>query len=113
MITNRLPGILIFFCISSAYAASPSTDPSACPPAIQSSWKQENELNRQIASGNENSLRAGLLIMRCKDGGAAEDFDRSSGLFFDHNPKRFLEIIQSESVSDSRLKSRGEKKGWA
>jgi len=57
-----------------------------------------------IVSGNESAFRAALLVLKCLDGGNTEDFYRSGGMFFERNPRSFLEIINEMVVPESELK---------
>lgn len=63
------------------------------------------QLFRLIAKGNEFAFRAGMLVMRCLDGGELEDFYRSAGLFFEAKPSVFLKITEEKKVSETTIKS--------
>ncbi len=63
------------------------------------------QLFRLIAKGNEFAFRAGLLVMRCLDGGELEDFYRSAGLFFEAKPSVFLKIAEEKKVPETVIKS--------
>ena len=63
------------------------------------------QLFRLIAKGNEFAFRAGLLVMRCLDGGELEDFYRSAGLFFEAKPSVFLKIAEEKKVPETAIKS--------
>lgn len=62
------------------------------------------KLFQLIATGNEYAFRAGLLVVRCFDGGELEDFHRSAGLFFDAQPNVFLTIAKENEVSETDVK---------
>lgn len=62
------------------------------------------QLFRLIANGDEFAFRAGLLVMRCLDGGELEDFHRSAGLFFEAKPSVFLKIAEEKKVPDAAIK---------
>jgi len=63
------------------------------------------QLFRLIAKGDEIAFRAGLLVVRCLDGGELEDFHRSAGLFFEAKPSVFLKIAKEKKVPDTTIKS--------
>lgn len=63
------------------------------------------QLFRLIANGDEFAFRAGLLVVRCLDGGELEDFHRSAGLFFEAKPSVFLKITEEKKVPDTAIKS--------
>lgn len=69
------------------------------------SVEAEQQLFRLIANGDEFALRAGLLVMRCLDGGELEDFHRSAGLFFESKPSVFLKIAEEKKVPNAAIKS--------
>ena len=63
------------------------------------------QLFRLIAKGDESAFRAGLLVVRCLDGGELEDFYRSAGLFFEAKPSVFLKIVEEKKIPDTDIKS--------
>lgn len=69
------------------------------------SIEAEQQLFRLIAKGNEFAFQAGLLVLRCLDGGELEDFYRSVGLFFEAKPSVFLKIAEEKKVPDMAIKS--------
>lgn len=83
--------------------------------AQQCSWGNPNnesvipaekraQLYRAVAEGNEFAYMAGVLIMRCLDGGELEDFHRSTGIFFEMKPVVFLRVVEDRSISSEYLK---------
>ena len=63
------------------------------------------QLFRLIAKGNEFAFRAGLLVVRCLDGGELEDFHRSAGLFFEARSSVFLKITGERNLPETAIKS--------
>lgn len=66
---------------------------------------QQEQLFDLIRAGNVSAFRAGLLIEKCWDGGNLEDFYRSAGLFFQAQPRDFLQIAKENAIPDSTLES--------
>jgi hypothetical protein len=62
-------------------------------------------LYRLIAEGNEFAFQAGLLVMRCLDGGELEDFHRSAGHFFEAKPSVFLKMAEEKNTPETTIKS--------
>ncbi len=58
-----------------------------------------------IASGNNFSLRTGLLVEQCLDGGDLGDFRRSAGQFFEKKPVIFMQEIKRSSVPTASYQS--------
>lgn len=56
-----------------------------------------------IASGDNSSLRVGVNIEKCLDGGDLGDFRRSAGLFFDRRPNDFIDETLKLGVSPERF----------
>ncbi len=69
--------------------------------------EQDFQLFELISKGNEVAFRAGLLLAtsKCLDGGELEDLYRSLGLFFETQPRVFLQTVKDKSITDSNLKS--------
>lgn len=66
--------------------------------------KQAGRLFKLVSEGNESALRAALLMSRCLDGGELEDFYRSTGVFFEAQPRAFLKIIKEKEIPDSQTR---------
>lgn len=66
---------------------------------------QQRQLFDLIRAGNVSAFRAGLLMERCWDGGDLEDFYRSTGIFFQVQPRAFLQIVKEKSIPDSTFES--------
>ena len=64
---------------------------------------QFNKLTVIIKKGNQSALRAGLLISKCIGVGDVEDLYRSAGLFFEIQPKVFLQIVNESAIADREL----------
>ncbi|HAM49260.1 MAG TPA: hypothetical protein DCP92_00650 [Nitrospiraceae bacterium] len=45
------------------------------------------------------------MVSKCWDGGDLEDFYRSSGIFFERQPRVFLKIMRERIIPDSELES--------
>ena len=75
-----------------------------CEGAITPSSAQQHSLFNLIEAGNELAFRAALVVFQCWDGGDAEDFDRSAGVFFEHSPRIFLEVVTNSDVSPDQLR---------
>jgi len=63
------------------------------------------KLYKLIAKGNEYAFRAGLLVLKCLDGGELGDFHRSGGLLFEENKDVFLKVAKEGLIPKSNLKS--------
>lgn len=57
-----------------------------------------------ISSGSALAFEAALVIQKCLDGGELEDFYRSAGVFCEHNPTLYLQIIKNRNVNKSQIK---------
>ncbi len=69
--------------------------------AIPDSYRQD--LFDLIASGDEPSLRVGLGVEKCLDGGDLGDFRRNAGFFFDSSPDLFVDEMLKQRVSQERF----------
>lgn len=56
-----------------------------------------------IASGDTSSLRVGVNIEKCLDGGDLGDFRRSAGKFFDRRPNIFVDEVLKLGISPERF----------
>ena len=75
-----------------------------CSPNVAPVQKHRTQLFELIRGGNESAFRAALLVSECWDGGEAEDFDRSAGIFFETKPHAFLQIVKEKVIHNSRLR---------
>lgn len=62
---------------------------------------QQRQLFDLIRAGNVSAFLAGLLVERCWDGGDLEDFYRIAGVFFEAQPRAFLQIVKKNAIPDS------------
>ncbi|UCZ57637.1 hypothetical protein LGV61_04995 [Desulfurispirillum indicum] len=62
-----------------------------------------SKLYRQVSMGSVAAFHAGLIIMKCLDGGERGDFKRSGGLFFEKHPEIFFRLSIEEDVSLDEL----------
>ena len=67
--------------------------------------KYRQQLFDKLILGSVSSLKAGLYIERCLDGGDLEDFFRSAGQFFDRKPQVLLQQMKSFPVPKKIYKS--------
>jgi hypothetical protein len=74
-----------------------------CGEEVAATNSQRNELFQLIRDGNEQAFRAALLVQHCWDGGEAEDFYRSAGIFLEGNPRTFLQMAKDSQVSRREL----------
>ena len=65
--------------------------------------KVRQELFALIASGDNSSLRVGVNIEKCLDGGDLGDFRRSAGLFLDRRPNDFIDETLKLGISPERF----------
>lgn len=65
---------------------------------------QLKKLFNLIWQGNLFALRTGFLIFKCIGTGDQEDFFRSTGLFFEKEPKLFLMMIKNNAVEEQNLR---------
>lgn len=81
-------------------------DAGLCKPSeVLMSPAAYRKLNKLTEEANENALIAGIRFSRCLGVADSEDFDRSAGLFFERNPKKFLNTAHKEGVTRTELKS--------
>ena len=74
-----------------------------CGEEVSATNGQRNELFQLIRVGNERAFRVALLVSHCWDGGEAEDFYRSAGIFLEGNPRTFLQMAKDSGVSQRAL----------
>jgi hypothetical protein len=89
-----------FLTLSNSVAAMPDR----CNRSVAPDQSQRTLLFGLIRKGNQLAFHAALIVSKCFDGGEAEDFDRSAGLFFETKPLNFLQLAQENKVSDPELK---------
>lgn len=65
--------------------------------------KVRQGLFASIAGGDTSSLRVGVSIERCLDGGDLGDFRRSAGQFFDRRPNVFIDEVLKLGISPERF----------
>lgn len=65
---------------------------------------QLKQLLNLVQQGNSFALRTGFLIFKCIGTGDQEDFFRSTGLFFEKEPKLFLMTIKHNAVDKQNLR---------
>lgn len=65
---------------------------------------QLKQLLNLVRQGNLFALRTGILIFKCIGTGDQEDFFRSTGLFFEKEPKLFLMTIKNNAVDGQNLR---------
>ena len=75
-----------------------------CSSDVAPAQKHRTQLFELIRKGNQSAFRAALLVSKCWDGGEAEDFDLSAGIFFELQPRAFLQIVKERKILDSQLK---------
>jgi hypothetical protein len=75
-----------------------------CSQDVAPAQKQRSKLFELIREGNPSAFRAALLVSKCWDGGEVEDFYRSVGVFFEAQPRAFLQIAKEKTIPDSQLR---------
>ncbi|WP_157198246.1 hypothetical protein [Methylomonas sp. DH-1] len=65
---------------------------------------QLKQLFNLVRQGNLFALRIGVLIFKCIGTGEQEDFFRSTGSFFEKEPKLFLMTIKNNAVDEQNLR---------
>jgi hypothetical protein len=66
--------------------------------------KQVKQLFALIVKGNESAFDAALMVSKCLDGGDLEDFYRSTGIFFEIQPRFFLQIVKNRAIPYSEIR---------
>lgn len=88
---------------AAAHTVAASAQP--CNPATAPTQAQRTQLFQLIQRGNQWAFQGALLVADCWDGGEAEDFNRSAGMFFELQARQFLQTVVARGTGDAALKN--------
>jgi hypothetical protein len=100
---NILKVVTLLLLASSCSAQSESTKNLCSSYPENQDYALFNKLIARIENGDAEAFSYALGIRNCFDGGNLGDFLRAGGLFFELDPKLFLDLVHKGKLSESDI----------